>query len=256
MLDGLARLREAGVAVEAGLCEAEARTLNKGFLTRLADGRPMVTLKAATSLDGRIAMADGESRWITGPEAREAGHLLRARHDAIMIGLGTALADKPSLTCRLPGLADRSPIRIVADSRGRLPMDNPLVTSAGDVPTWLLASRGMDMGRELRFRDAGVEVILVDPDEDGRPDPQAMLQALGSQGLTRLLVEGGGRLSARLLGAGLVDGLEWFRAGVILGAEAKAAVGDLGPGRLAERPRFTGEGLRAVGSDSQESFSP
>src|SRR5580700_4659831 len=118
---GIARLRAAGIAVEAGLCAAEAAELNAGFFCRVAQGRPLVTLKLAASLDGRIATPTGKSRWITGPAARERAHLLRAAHDAVLIGTGTALADDPQLTCRLPGLEARSPVRIVIDRTLRLP---------------------------------------------------------------------------------------------------------------------------------------
>src|SRR6266705_1008472 len=118
---GLARLRAAGIAVEAGLCAAEAAEINAGFFQRVRLGRPLVTLKLATSLDGRIATASGESRWITGPAARERAHLLRVTHDAILVGTDTVLADNPQLTCRLPGLGHRSPVRIAIDRELRIP---------------------------------------------------------------------------------------------------------------------------------------
>src|SRR6476646_5423929 len=127
---GVASLRTAGIAVETGLCAAEATEVNAGFFQRVRRGRPLVTLKLATSLDGRIATASGESRWITGPPARERAHLLRATHDAILVGTATVLADDPQLTCRLPGLAGRSPVRIVIDRQLRIPLAARLFAEA------------------------------------------------------------------------------------------------------------------------------
>ncbi len=135
---GLARLRAAGVTVDIGIGAAEATEINAGFLMRLATGRPLVTLKLATTLDGKIAMASGESRWITGEPARRRAHLLRASHDAVMIGIGTAIADDPELTCRLPGMADRHPVRIVVDPGLRLPLTARLVVDAAKIRTWIV----------------------------------------------------------------------------------------------------------------------
>ncbi|MBE0696799.1 MAG: dihydrofolate reductase family protein, partial [Anaerolineaceae bacterium] len=123
---GLASLEAAGIVAECGLLGPEAREINMGFVLRLTAKRPMITLKLATTLDGRIATHGGESHWITGDLARNRGHLLRAQHDAIMVGVGTAIADAPQLTCRLPGLESRSPARVILDGRGRLPLTSPL----------------------------------------------------------------------------------------------------------------------------------
>src|SRR5579872_6272521 len=139
---GIARLKEAGITVETGPCADEAVELNAGFLCRVKHGRPLVTLKLATSLDGRIATASGESRWITGAAARERAHLLRATQDAVLVGTGTALADDPQLTCRLPGLEDRSPVRVVIDRNLRLPATLRLFSEARPVPTWLVTPPG------------------------------------------------------------------------------------------------------------------
>ncbi|MBX6375722.1 MAG: bifunctional diaminohydroxyphosphoribosylaminopyrimidine deaminase/5-amino-6-(5-phosphoribosylamino)uracil reductase RibD, partial [Acetobacteraceae bacterium] len=139
---GIARLRAAGIAVETGLCEAEARAINAGFIRRIHLGLPLVTLKLATTLDGRIATATGESRWITGPEARREAHALRARHDAVLVGSGTVLADDPDLTCRLPGMAKTPVLRVVADSRLRTPPAARLVATARQVPTWIVTRPG------------------------------------------------------------------------------------------------------------------
>src|SRR6185503_8764211 len=136
---GLAKLREAGIAVEMGALADRARELNAGFLSRVTKGRPMVALKLATSLDGRIATRAGESRWITGEEARAFGHRLRATHDDIAVGSGTVLADDPELTCRVPGLEHRSPVRLVFDRRGRIPATAKVMSQTP--PTWVIGER-------------------------------------------------------------------------------------------------------------------
>ncbi|MGE5271484.1 MAG: bifunctional diaminohydroxyphosphoribosylaminopyrimidine deaminase/5-amino-6-(5-phosphoribosylamino)uracil reductase RibD [Thiohalocapsa sp.] len=234
---GLARLRAVGRAVESGVCAAEASEINAGFFRRVRSGRPLVTLKLATSLDGRIATASGESRWITGEEARAMAHLLRATHDAVLVGTGTVLADDPQLTCRLPGLGARSPVRVVLDRRLRIPPTARVMAEATAVPTWLVtAPNPPERARVLRERQ--VEIVETALGANGRIDLAAMLLRLGERGLTRVLVEGGGQLAASLLGGGLVDRLVWFHAPLLLGGDGVAAVAALGLDRLAEMPRF------------------
>src|SRR5437773_406942 len=150
---GLARVRAAGIAVEAGLCAAEAAEINAGFFQRVRLGRPLVTLKLATSLDGRIATASGESRWITGPAARERAHLLRAAHDAILVGTDTVIADDPQLTCRLPGLADHSPVRVVIDRQLRIPLDGQVFADARRIPSWAVTLASADQARRKGLGD-------------------------------------------------------------------------------------------------------
>jgi diaminohydroxyphosphoribosylaminopyrimidine deaminase/5-amino-6-(5-phosphoribosylamino)uracil reductase len=251
---GLTRLRAAGLIVEAGLCAAEAAELNAGFLHRVQFGRPQVTLKLATSLDGRIATPSGESRWITGPPARERGHLLRATHDAILVGTGTVVADDPQLTCRLPGLGDNSPVRVALDRRLRIPLGARLVAEARVTPTWVVTLPGADEARQQAMRDAGVVVIPAEPDPAGRIDLAQALILLGERGLTRLLVEGGGRLAAALLRAGLVDRLVWFHAPVLLGGDAVPAIAELGLDRLADAPAFERVSGGIVGDDVMGTF--
>jgi len=251
---GIERLRAAGLAVDTGLCAAEAAELNAGFLQRVRLGRPLVTLKLATSLDGRIATASGESRWITGPLARERAHLLRATHDAILVGTDTVLADDPQLTCRLPGLASRSPVRIVLDRQLRIPPTARIIAEAGQIPTWVLTLRSADPGRQKIFRDAGVEVIAADPDMAGMIDLSAALELLGKRGLTRLLVEGGGRLAAALLRAQLVDRLVWLHAPLLLGGDGVPAVAALDSAVLADMPRFERVAAEIVGEDGLTVF--
>ncbi len=251
---GLARLRAAGIEVAVGTGGEEAARINAGFFLRVTRGRPLVTLKTATSLDGRIATPAGESQWITAGTARAWGHGLRARHDAVAVGIGTAKADDPSLTCRLPGLADPPSPRIVFDGRLDLSIDSKLVRTAGDVPTWVVTREGADAARRLALVDRGVEVVEVAGDSEGRIDLAAALETLGARGLTRLLVEGGGRLAAGLLAAGLVDRIAWFRAGRLLGGDAVPAIGELALARLADAPAFVRESVRAAGKDLLETY--
>jgi diaminohydroxyphosphoribosylaminopyrimidine deaminase/5-amino-6-(5-phosphoribosylamino)uracil reductase len=251
---GIARLRAAGIAVEGGLCGEEAAALNAGFFCRVAQGRPLVTLKLATSLDGRIATASGESRWITGTAARERAHLLRATHDAVLVGTGTALADNPELTCRLPGLAGRSPVRVVIDRRLRLPAGLRLFAEARAVPTWLVTLASSDPGTQASLEKRGVKIITTEPEAAGGADLAMMLRRLGDEGLTRLLVEGGGRLAAALLRAGLVDRLVWMRAPLLLGGDGVPAVAALELDALAGAPRFMLLSREAAGGDAVETY--
>jgi diaminohydroxyphosphoribosylaminopyrimidine deaminase/5-amino-6-(5-phosphoribosylamino)uracil reductase len=251
---GLTLLRQAGLAVEEGVGGAGAAEINAGFFLRVRDGRPLVTLKLATSLDGHIATASGESRWITGAAARAQGHLLRATHDAVMIGIGTALADDPELTCRLPGMADRSPVRIVLDSSARLPVDSRLVGGARAVPLWLVVGSAADPAAPARLEAAGVTVMRVPTAADGRIDPAAACRALGERGLTRVLVEGGAAVAGAFVGRNLVDRLEVFRSGLVLGAGSRSAIGALNLASLAGAPRFARLDGDNLGEDRVETW--
>ncbi len=247
---GFARLRDAGIAVSVGLLEQDAREVNRGFLLHRRFGRPMVTLKSAASLDGRIATRTGHSQWITGAPARALGHMARVDHDAIAVGIGTALADDPLLTCRLPGLEDRSPVRVVFDSTLRLPVDGALAGSAREVPLWVICAPEADPLRKAALEAAGAVVLPVALSKaGGPPDIKAALLALGQRGLTRLLVEGGGRLAASFLDAGQVDRLLWFQAPMVIGGDGMAAVGSFGVDQLPRAAHFSCHGLRRVGAD-------
>jgi diaminohydroxyphosphoribosylaminopyrimidine deaminase/5-amino-6-(5-phosphoribosylamino)uracil reductase len=242
---GHARLRMAGLAVTTGIEAAAAARLQRGFLLRQAAGRPMVTLKLATSLDGRIATASGESRWITGPEARRRVHALRACHDAVLVGAGTARADDPLLTVRGLG-AVAQPVRVVASRGLDLDPGGALGRSAGEVPLWLLHDpQAAPPARVAAWQATGARLIAV----PGGLVPAALLAALGAEGITRVFCEGGGRLAAALLGAGLVDELWLFGAGLALGAEGRPAVGPLVLERLADAPRFKLLEVGTVGPD-------
>ncbi len=248
---GLRRLREAGVEVIEGVAADAAAEVAQGFVSRVTRGRPAVTLKLASSLDGRIATSGGESKWITGPLARDFAHGLRLRHDAVLVGIGTALADDPELTCRLPGGDVRPAVRVVLDSDGRFPADGKLAKTAGDVPVWLMLGEGAAVPKGL---SAAVEVITVSRSDHWRPDPSAVLAALAERGVTRVLVEGGGHVAASFLRDGLVDRLYWFRAGVAIGDDGLAGVADLGLAGLSGAPRFTLARRWQLGGDVVESW--
>jgi diaminohydroxyphosphoribosylaminopyrimidine deaminase/5-amino-6-(5-phosphoribosylamino)uracil reductase len=246
---GLDRLRAAGIAVEEGLLGAEAAALNAGFLFRITEGRPLVTLKIGATLDGRIATQAGESRWITGEAARREVHALRARHDAVMVGSGTAIADDPDLTCRIPRLSPVTMLRVVADARLRLPLASRLVRSALEAPSWLLTGPGHRPSALAPYRTAGVEVVVLRRARGGGLQPRQMLAALAARGVTRLLVEGGAQLGAAFLQSGLVDRIAWFHAPALMGGDGRAAIGALGLARLAAMPRFRLAETRALGQD-------
>ncbi|MGE0152804.1 MAG: bifunctional diaminohydroxyphosphoribosylaminopyrimidine deaminase/5-amino-6-(5-phosphoribosylamino)uracil reductase RibD [Reyranellaceae bacterium] len=247
---GIERLKRAGLDVTMGVCGAEAEEVAAGFLTRIHHGRPLVTLKLATSLDGRIALASNESRWITGPAARAHGHFLRATNDAIAVGIGTVLADDPLLNCRLPGLEPRAPLRIVFDAGARLPPAAKLAATARQQRTIVLTA---DAAAALPLRQLGVEAIAV-PASPAGIDPAAALKALGDLGLTRLLVEGGGRLAASLLAAQLVDRIAWYRAPMAIGGDGVPGIGALALGSLVEARAFVRTGLQPIGPDVLETY--
>jgi diaminohydroxyphosphoribosylaminopyrimidine deaminase/5-amino-6-(5-phosphoribosylamino)uracil reductase len=252
--EGLRRLRAAGLDVEVGLCAEEAAEVNAGFLSRLRLGRPLVTLKFATSLDGRIATASGESQWISGPPARERAHALRASHDAIMVGTGTVVADDPQLTCRLPGLDHRSPVRVVIDRHLRIPPAARVIADARRTPTWVFTLRSADPARRASFLAKGVTLIDVDADREGQVDLAVALQALGERGITRLLVEGGAGLAAALFRARLVDRLVWVHAPLAIGGDGIPAIAGLDLAALSDAPAFERLSTETIGDDVLTTF--
>jgi diaminohydroxyphosphoribosylaminopyrimidine deaminase/5-amino-6-(5-phosphoribosylamino)uracil reductase len=245
--EGVAWLRMAGVEVTTGVCEQEAAELNAGFFLKVRHARPLVTLKLAQSLDGKIATATGESQWITGKPARAFGHLLRARNDAILVGIGTADADDPMLTCRLPGMEGRKPLRVVLDTRLRLTDWSKLAQTAGEFPTLVYTSAEPDKGGALEA--CGVQIARVAKDAAGRPQVEAVLADLAERGITRLLVEGGAAVHASFLNAGMADRLAVFSAPMILGGAGLSAVDALAALALDEAPQFVMTDRRALGAD-------
>lgn len=244
---GFAMLRAAGIEVEVGVLAGPAALDLSGFLRVAGGGLPFVTLKLASSFDGRIATATGQSQWITGPEARRAVHAMRARHDAVMVGAGTARKDDPSLTVRGLGVA-RQPVRVVVSRRLDLPLLGQLARTAGEVPVWICHGRDADEERLSVWEGLGAKMIPCGIAQ-AQIDPVDMLAQLGKAGLTRIFSEGGSALAASLLGADAVDELVGFSAGFSIGAEGLPAIGAMGLSSLSEAERFVLVGSRPVGAD-------
>ena len=245
---GHALLRRAGIAVTEGVEAEAARVANTGFLRRVTEGLPALTLKLATTLDGRIATASGESRWITGPEARRHVHALRLAHDAVLVGAGTARADDPDLTVRGLGAAHQ-PVRIVIDTLLSLPPDSRLGRSAGTSPVWLChGPEAPDLARAA-WTARGARLIACAMAPDGRVDATDALRQLAAAGLTRILCEGGGQLAAALVRAGLVTEIVAYAAGKLIGDEGRAALGPLHLAELAAAPSFRLADTSVLGED-------
>lgn len=236
---GLARLRRAGVDVRVGILEAACREQHRGFLSLVERGRPFVALKLAASLDGRIATASGESRWISGAAARDRVHALRARTDAILVGAGTARADDPELTARAGSRVRRRPLRLVVDSGLALPRGLRVFTDGYADRTWVLCANDAPAARRRALERGGVRVLGLPRRADGI-DLAAALRRLGREGVAEVLAEGGGALAAALLRAGLVDELHWIVSPRLLGADGRPGLGPLGLRRLADAPRLAG----------------
>ncbi len=249
---GLERLSAAGVTVDLGCRAAEAALDQRGFLLRITRRRPLVSLKLAATLDGRIATATGESRWITGPEARRRVHLMRASHDAVMVGAGTVRADTPTLTVRGLGMRHQ-PVRVIPDSRLSLAPEAPetagLLATIGEAPLWICHGPEAPATRRAAWEEAGARLLPCPVDADGRLAIGGVLAALATAGITRLLCEGGGRLAASLVKADLVDDLHWVSAGRLVGGDGRAALAPFGIAALAAAPRYTLIESRPVGAD-------
>lgn len=247
--DGHRALAAAGIAVTVGVGEAEARRVNAGHISRVTRHRPHVLLKLAVSADGMIGKAGAGQVAITGPESRTRVHVMRARADAIAIGIETALNDDPDLTCRLPGMAGWSPVRVVFDTAARLPLASKLVRSAATVPVWTIIGEDAPADRRAALEAAGVTTIPVRHAGDGRIDLRAALETLAACGITILMVEGGARLASALVDGGYVDEATIFMASGRVGAGGIAALGDMPLARLTGDPAFEVVEARPYGAD-------
>lgn len=247
---GFDMLRAAGVKVITGVCASEALQDHAGFFLRLSQGRPWVTLKLAFSLDGKIATSTGESQWITARQARQKVHALRACHDAVMVGGGTARADDPSLTVRGFG-ARRQPVRVVVSNQIDVPLMSTLAQTARDVPVWMCHGPALAAETAQAWDGLGAQLLPCEA-QRGQVDPASVLRNLGEQGLTRVFCEGGGQLVASLLAQDLVDELHVFHAGLALGSEGKPGVGALGITRLAQAQRFALADVSSIGPDTHQ----
>lgn len=226
---GHARLRDAGVAVTIGVGEDQARRDHIGHFTRVREGRPAVLLKLARTRDGVAGRRAGPRLMITGQETRARVHLMRARADVILAGVNTILADDPDLTVRLPGMEAMSPVRVVLDSQLRTPLAARIVQDAGRVPTWIIAAEHAPVAPEIALVRAGVEVMRVAADSDGRPDLAMALQLLGARGVTRVFCEGGPALANALAAAGLVEEVALFTGSGVFGDADPNGVPAIGP---------------------------
>jgi diaminohydroxyphosphoribosylaminopyrimidine deaminase/5-amino-6-(5-phosphoribosylamino)uracil reductase len=246
---GVERLREAGTEVVVGVREAEAGALIAPWTKHVTTGLPYVSLKLALSLDGRIATRTGASKWVTGPEARSLVHALRARHDAVAIGIGTALSDDPRLTVRdSPG---QSPVRVVFDTKLRLPPHARLVESAAEVPTWVVCSADAPSSNEEALVTRGVEVLRAPGSAEGRLDAGAAMRMLAARGVVTLMVEGGAELAGSILAGRLADELHAFVAPVLFGPRGRpGAVDWAGPDNPADAPRISQAHWELCGNDA------
>ena len=251
---GLSMLRDAGIEVLSDVLEAEARALNAGFLSRIERERPYFTVKLATTLDARMATHTGDSQWITGPQARRYGHMLRAQNDAILTAIGTVNADDPSLDCRLAGLENQSPVRIVIDAQAEISAACKLVRTAKQRPLWLVTGANVPAARLQTLSDLGVHVVTCALTAENRIDLADMAKLLASKGFTRVLVEGGSGLTTAMLSAGLADELAWFRAPSVIGGDGLPAIGDLGVETLAQIQKFHRTETIALEADVLERY--
>lgn len=243
-------LEKAGIIVESGLMEAEALTLNEGFFKTITQMRPMVSLKLATSSDGKIADPNATNPWITGEQSRARGHALRASHDAILVGVGTVLADDPMLTCRLNGVeqpAPVSPVRIVLDSKWRTPFFSKLVLSAHQMPLWIVG-----LGKPpAELMVSGVKCISV----SDKNDIHELLGLLANEGITRLLVEGGAKVNASFAKSGFVDNVAWFKAPHRIGEGGLDAISTIEITDFLAEAQLNSINSEKIGKDTLVNFS-
>jgi diaminohydroxyphosphoribosylaminopyrimidine deaminase / 5-amino-6-(5-phosphoribosylamino)uracil reductase len=246
---GHAKLRAAGIAVDVGLFAQEAAHDHAGHFRRVLDKRPHVILKLAVSADDKIGAAGGKPIAITGEAARSRVHLLRAQSDAILVGIGTVLADDPLLTCRLPGMEKRSPVRVVLDNSLRIPSDSRLVRTARETPLWVIAAELADAPAAARLGAAGAQVMRVIPKAGSGLDLRAVLHALSDKGITRLMVEGGSRVASSFVAAGLVDEVWLFRGEKAVGVDGVAALDALPLSEITQSPAFRVRASEVLGND-------
>ncbi len=250
---GHQKLRSAGVTVDVGVGAEAARPAHAGHVRRFRDGRPQVFLKLAVSADGKVGLSGRRPVALTGETVRARVHLMRAMHDAILIGVGTALADDPELTCRLPGMAARSPMRVVLDTHLRLPRASRLVGSARHTPLWVIAGRDAAPSAEAELRSLGVEVFRAASAQ--KVDLHEVLGMLAQEGITRLMVEGGPIVAAALLRADLIDEAALFHADLMIGADGIDALESLPLTALTRSPVLSSLGIEPIDRDRVEWFA-
>jgi diaminohydroxyphosphoribosylaminopyrimidine deaminase/5-amino-6-(5-phosphoribosylamino)uracil reductase len=247
--DGFARLRDAGIEVVEGVLQDEALAVTLGHVLRITEARPEVTLKLAVGSDGLVPRGEGGiPTWVTGEAARAHAHLLRARADAILVGRGTVVADNPSLTCRLPGMECRSPVRVVLDRFLRTPLTSRLFEDEM-VPVWFVCAADEDLPQSKDFQERGAEIIPVDIDSDGLPVIKETMEQLALRGITRLLVEGGPSVAHVFLAADLIDEAVIYQGPKPAGTDGLLPFVTEGLDRLAEAGHFNLVQTRTFGWD-------
>ncbi len=257
--NGILMLKNADIKVDIGCMKDEARYIAAGFLMRINNGRPLVAIKTATTLDGYIATNKGDSKWITGDQARMAGHQLRAKYDAILIGSGTAIADDPMLNCRISGFTGRQPVRIVLDSNLNISLNSKLVKTAKQQPIWIITAVNINNNvknhnKFMDLQELGVKILQCKLGNNNYIDIVAAIELLGKKGITRLLVEGGGKLSASLFKENIVDLIYWFRAAAIIGGDGIAAIGAYGVDNISMMQKFNLRSIKSIGLDRLEIY--
>jgi diaminohydroxyphosphoribosylaminopyrimidine deaminase/5-amino-6-(5-phosphoribosylamino)uracil reductase len=250
---GIARLRERGIVVETGLGAEAARRAHAGHITRMTKRRPHIMLKLALSADEKIGAAGRKPVAITGPQARDRVFQMRAMNDAILVGMGTVLSDDPALTCRLPGMMERSPVRVLLDARLRVPISTGVVATAHDAPTWIFCGIDASPMAEEVLRAKGVEVFRVGG-KDGRLDLAAVLKVLAERGITRLMVEGGSAVAASFVAADLVDEAALFRAPKAIGSDGIDPLDQMPLTALTQSARLRPVSSEQVGADTLELY--
>ncbi len=248
--EGFAKLRAAGIAVDVGIEAGEAAYAHAGHFRRIRDHRPHVILKLAVSADDKIGAAGGKPVAITGEAARTRVHLLRAQCDAILVGIGTVLADDPLLTCRLPGMEARSPVRVVLDRAARIPGDSRLVRYARETPLWIVASELAEAPAAAKLGAAGAQVIRIPPSMTSGVDLPTVLHMLAEKGVTRLMVEGGSRVAASFVSAGLVDEAWLLRGPDAIGEGGVSALNALPLTAITQSPAFRVRASESLGRDT------
>jgi diaminohydroxyphosphoribosylaminopyrimidine deaminase/5-amino-6-(5-phosphoribosylamino)uracil reductase len=245
--EGIRQLESAGIEVISGVMEKEARDLNEVFVKYITTRQPFVIAKAAVSLDGKIATRSGKSKWITGEKAREYGHQLRDWYDAIIVGIGTVLADDPSLTARLPS-GGHDPVRIILDSRASIPLNARVLTQQSEAPTVIASTSGAPADKVAALRQGGAEVLIVN--EGSKVDLGELMKLLGGRGIASVLIEGGAGVHGSAFSAQIVDKVAWFIAPKIIGGQdAPGPVGGMGAENLSEAAGLERVKVQLLGPD-------
>ena len=251
---GFSKLRDAGIEVVEGILESKAIELNRGFIARVTKKLPFVTLKMAMSIDSRIATKTGDSKWITCEKARYSSHFLRSKHDAILTGIGTVLSDNPILNTRISGLENRSPTRIIMDTKLRLPVDSQIVSTATEYKTIICTTGAAEKSKKKHIESFGLQVVTLTGNKSGRVSLIETLEFLAAKGINSVLVEGGGILSTEFLRSDLIDELLVYRAPIVLGGDGRAAVEGLGVSDLSAAAAFERTGIASIGTDLMETY--